>query len=70
MSAAAASLLTTTATSTAPPQVMISPAALGDQAFFLSMYDLFLTYGSIFRLTLGPKVRPSPIILHFQFLSS
>ncbi|XP_078441726.1 cytochrome P450, family 97, subfamily A, polypeptide 3 [Wolffia australiana] len=37
------------------PQASGSVAAVGAQAFFIPLYDLFLTYGGIFRLTFGPK---------------
>lgn len=38
------------------PQASGSVAAIGAQAFFIPLYDLFLTYGGIFRLVFGPKV--------------
>ncbi|KAF3320363.1 protein LUTEIN DEFICIENT 5 [Carex littledalei] len=37
------------------PRARGSLAAVGGQAFFLPLYDLFLTYGGIFRLVFGPK---------------
>ncbi|KAJ6845438.1 protein LUTEIN DEFICIENT 5, chloroplastic [Iris pallida] len=37
------------------PQAKGSIAAVGSQAFFIPLYELFLTYGGIFRLTFGPK---------------
>ncbi|CAA6666515.1 unnamed protein product [Spirodela intermedia] len=37
------------------PQASGSLAAVGAQAFFIPLYDLFLTYGGIFRLVFGPK---------------
>ncbi|XP_020112784.1 protein LUTEIN DEFICIENT 5, chloroplastic isoform X2 [Ananas comosus] len=37
------------------PQAKGSIQAVGGQAFFLPLYDLFLSYGGIFRLILGPK---------------
>lgn len=30
--------------------------AVRGQAFFLPLYELFLTYGGVFRLVFGPKV--------------
>lgn len=30
--------------------------AIQSEAFFIPLYELFLTYGGIFRLTFGPKV--------------
>lgn len=38
------------------PQAKGSFRAVGGQAFFLPLYELFLTYGGIFRLMFGPKV--------------
>ncbi|KAF3335461.1 protein LUTEIN DEFICIENT 5 [Carex littledalei] len=37
------------------PQARGSFAAVGGQAFFLPLYELYLTYGGIFRLVFGPK---------------
>ncbi|EHA8591274.1 protein LUTEIN DEFICIENT 5, chloroplastic [Cocos nucifera] len=37
------------------PRAKGSIGAVGGQAFFLPLYELFLTYGGIFRLTFGPK---------------
>ncbi|XP_074576943.1 protein LUTEIN DEFICIENT 5, chloroplastic-like [Curcuma longa] len=37
------------------PQAKGSINAIADQAFFIPLYDLFLTYGGIFRLIFGPK---------------
>ncbi|KAJ0966589.1 hypothetical protein J5N97_023506 [Dioscorea zingiberensis] len=37
------------------PQATGSIGAVGGQAFFIPLYELFLTYGGIFRLTFGPK---------------
>ncbi|KAL5208634.1 hypothetical protein ABZP36_033069 [Zizania latifolia] len=37
------------------PQAVGSLGAVAGQAFFLPLYDLFLTYGGIFRLNFGPK---------------
>ncbi|XP_072968494.1 protein LUTEIN DEFICIENT 5, chloroplastic [Typha angustifolia] len=37
------------------PQAKGSLSAVGGQAFFIPLYELFLTYGGIFRLTFGPK---------------
>lgn len=31
-------------------------AAIQSEAFFLPLYELYLTYGGIFRLVFGPKV--------------
>lgn len=38
------------------PQARGSFGAVGGQAFFLPLYELYLTYGGIFRLIFGPKV--------------
>jgi len=38
------------------PQAVGSINAVVGQAFFVPLYDLFLTYGVIFRLNFGPKV--------------
>lgn len=38
------------------PQAVGSINAVVGQAFFVPLYDLFLTYGGIFRLNFGPKV--------------
>lgn len=38
------------------PQARGSIAAVRGQAFFIPLYELFLTYGGIFRLNFGPKV--------------
>lgn len=38
------------------PQALGSINAVVGQAFFVPLYDLFLTYGGIFRLNFGPKV--------------
>uniref|UniRef100_A0A1D1XUF9 Protein LUTEIN DEFICIENT 5, chloroplastic n=1 Tax=Anthurium amnicola TaxID=1678845 RepID=A0A1D1XUF9_9ARAE len=37
------------------PQAKGSVAAVGAQALFIPLYELFLTYGGIFRLNFGPK---------------
>ncbi|KAK9160165.1 hypothetical protein Syun_006506 [Stephania yunnanensis] len=37
------------------PEAKGSISAVGGQAFFLPLYELFLTYGGIFRLKFGPK---------------
>uniref|UniRef100_A0A0D9VMQ0 Cytochrome P450 n=1 Tax=Leersia perrieri TaxID=77586 RepID=A0A0D9VMQ0_9ORYZ len=37
------------------PQAVGSIRAVADQAFFMPLYDLFITYGGIFRLNFGPK---------------
>ncbi|PKU77754.1 Protein LUTEIN DEFICIENT 5, chloroplastic [Dendrobium catenatum] len=39
------------------PQAKGSFRAVGGQAFFIPLYELYLTYGGIFRLTFGPKER-------------
>nr|TKV95898.1 LOW QUALITY PROTEIN: hypothetical protein SEVIR_9G392800v2 [Setaria viridis] len=39
------------------PQVVGSINAAVGRAFFVPLYDLFLTYGGIFRLNFGPKPR-------------
>lgn len=54
----AAALLTRVAGAGGPeiPQAVGSINAVVGQAFFVPLYDLFLTYGGIFRLNFGPKV--------------
>lgn len=54
----AAALLTKVAGGGGPeiPQAVGSMSAVTGQAFFIPLYDLFLTYGGIFRLNFGPKV--------------
>ncbi|KMZ61681.1 hypothetical protein ZOSMA_50G00980 [Zostera marina] len=37
------------------PQAKGNIGAIGKQAFFIPLYDLFLVYGGIFRLNFGPK---------------
>lgn len=38
------------------PEANGSISAIRSEAFFIPLYELFLTYGGIFRLTFGPKV--------------
>lgn len=38
------------------PQAKGALRAARGQAFFIPLYELFLTYGGLFRLTFGPKV--------------
>jgi beta-ring hydroxylase len=38
------------------PQATGSLSAVVGEAFFIPLYDLFLTYGGVFRLNFGPKV--------------
>lgn len=38
------------------PNAKGSVNAIRGEAFFLPLYQLFITYGGIFRLTFGPKV--------------
>uniref|UniRef100_A0A453Q305 Uncharacterized protein n=1 Tax=Aegilops tauschii subsp. strangulata TaxID=200361 RepID=A0A453Q305_AEGTS len=45
------------------PQAVGSLASVAGEAFFLPLYDLFLTYGGVFRLNFGPKVSESSIEL-------
>nr|AJD25226.1 cytochrome P450 CYP97A41 [Salvia miltiorrhiza] len=37
------------------PEARGSIAAIRDEPFFIPLYELYLTYGGIFRLTFGPK---------------
>ncbi|XP_010245680.1 PREDICTED: protein LUTEIN DEFICIENT 5, chloroplastic-like isoform X2 [Nelumbo nucifera] len=37
------------------PEAKGAMKAIGGQAFFIPLYELYLTYGGIFRLTFGPK---------------
>nr|AIX87527.1 P450 carotenoid beta-ring hydroxylase [Lycium ruthenicum]QDZ37645.1 CYP450 protein [Pogostemon cablin] len=37
------------------PEAKGSISAIRDEPFFIPLYELFLTYGGIFRLTFGPK---------------
>ena len=39
------------------PEAKGAISAIRSEAFFIPLYELFLTYGGIFRLTFGPKVR-------------
>lgn len=41
------------------PEAKGAMKAIRSEAFFIPLYELFLTYGGIFRLTFGPKVRNS-----------
>lgn len=45
------------------PEAKGSIGAIRNEAFFVPLYELYLTYGGIFRLTFGPKVRFSSIIV-------
>lgn len=38
------------------PEAKGSIKAIRSVAFFIPLYELYLTYGGIFRLTFGPKV--------------
>lgn len=38
------------------PEAKGSISAIRSEAFFVPLYELYLTYGGIFRLTFGPKV--------------
>lgn len=38
------------------PEAKGSIRAVRSEAFFIPLYELYLTYGGIFRLTFGPKV--------------
>lgn len=38
------------------PEAKGSINAVRNEAFFIPLYELYLTYGGIFRLTFGPKV--------------
>ena len=38
------------------PEAKGSIKAVRSEAFFIPLYELYLTYGEIFRLTFGPKV--------------
>jgi beta-ring hydroxylase len=38
------------------PEARGDVRAITGEPFFLPLYDLYLTYGGIFRLTFGPKV--------------
>lgn len=38
------------------PEAKGAISAIRSEAFFIPLYELFLTYGGIFRLTFGPKV--------------
>lgn len=50
------------------PEAKGSIQAVRNEAFFIPLYELFLTYGGIFRLTFGPKVCLL-IIFYFFFLT-
>lgn len=38
------------------PEAKGTISAIRSEAFFIPLYELYLTYGGIFRLTFGPKV--------------
>lgn len=38
------------------PEAKGSIKAIRSEPFFIPLYELYLTYGGIFRLTFGPKV--------------
>ena len=38
------------------PEAKGSLKAIRSEAFFIPLYELYLTYGGIFRLNFGPKV--------------
>lgn len=38
------------------PEAKGAISAIRSEAFFIPLYELYLTYGGIFRLTFGPKV--------------
>lgn len=41
------------------PKIPVAKGSIGairSEAFFIPLYELYLTYGGIFRLTFGPKV--------------
>lgn len=43
------------------PEAKGSVNAIRSEAFFMPLYELYLTYGGIFRLTFGPKVCLFPL---------
>lgn len=45
------------------PEAKGSIGAIRNEPFFVPLYELYLTYGGIFRLTFGPKVRFSLIVV-------
>lgn len=48
------------------PEAKGSVRAIRDEPFFIPLYELYLTYGGIFRLTFGPKVSVNSIsVPHF-----
>lgn len=47
------------------PEAKGSLKAVRSEAFFVPLYELFLTYGGIFRLTFGPKVRRQLLFCFF-----
>jgi len=50
------------------PEAKGSIKAVRSVAFFIPLYELYLTYGGIFRLTFGPKVS-SVFLFLFLFFS-
>lgn len=38
------------------PEAKGAISAIRSEAFFIPLYELYLTYGGVFRLTFGPKV--------------
>lgn len=47
------------------PEARGSIGAIRNEPFFVPLYELYLTYGGVFRLTFGPKVSFSSISTHF-----
>lgn len=47
------------------PEARGSIGAIRNEPFFVPLYELYLTYGGVFRLTFGPKVRVNSIKAHF-----
>lgn len=47
------------------PEAKGQISAIRSEAFFIPLYELYLTYGGIFRLTFGPKVCLY-VIAHFM----
>lgn len=47
------------------PEAKGSISAIRNEAFFIPLYELYLTYGGIFRLNLGPKVGLLLLYLYF-----
>lgn len=49
------------------PEARGSIGAIRNEPFFKPLYELYLTYGGVFRLTFGPKVSFNSLSALFSF---